>query len=120
MSTSHSLAHEAHVDNLGLDYFLAIAKRRIFYFLIPCVVAFTLAASIIAVQHPLYQAQGKILVETPAIPADLVRPTVTDTAHQRIQVIQQRIMTRDNLLGIVKKFGLFASQKEWMSGTQLL
>jgi uncharacterized protein involved in exopolysaccharide biosynthesis len=29
-------------------------------------------------------------------------------------------MTRDNLLAIVNKFGLFASQKQWMSGTQLL
>jgi uncharacterized protein involved in exopolysaccharide biosynthesis len=120
MFSSHALAQEAFVDNLSLDYFLAIAKRRIFYFLIPFVVAFTLAASIVAIQHPLYQAQGKILVETPAIPADLVRPTVTDTANQRIQVIQQRIMTRDNLLGIVKKFGLFPSQKQWMSASQIL
>jgi uncharacterized protein involved in exopolysaccharide biosynthesis len=120
MPPSHSLAQEAFADNLGLDYFLTIAKRRIFHFLIPFVVAFTLAALIVAVQHPLYQAQGKILVETPAIPADLVRPTVTDTANQRIQVIQQRIMTRDNLLGIVKKFGLFPSQQQWMSASQIL
>jgi uncharacterized protein involved in exopolysaccharide biosynthesis len=120
MPPSHSLAQEAFVDNLGLDYFLAIAKRRIFHFLIPCVVAFTLAALIVAVQHPLYQAQGKILVETPAIPPDLVRPTVIDTANQRIQVIQQRITTRDNLLGIVKKFGLFPSQQQWMSASQIL
>jgi uncharacterized protein involved in exopolysaccharide biosynthesis len=119
MSPSHSLAQAAVVDNLSPDW-LAIAKRRIFYFLIPCVIAFTLAASIIAIQHPLYQAQGKILVETPAIPADLVRPTVTDTAHQRIQVIQQRITTRDNLLGIVKKFELFPSQQQWMSASQIL
>jgi uncharacterized protein involved in exopolysaccharide biosynthesis len=120
MPPSHSLAQEAFVDNLGLDYFLTIAKRRIFHFLIPFVVSFTLAALIVAIQHPLYQAQGKILVETPAIPADLVRPTVTDTAHQRIQVIQQRIMTRDNLLGIVKKFGLFPGQQQWMSASQIL
>jgi uncharacterized protein involved in exopolysaccharide biosynthesis len=119
MLPSHSLAQDASVNNLGLDYF-AIVKRRIFHFLIPCVVAFTLAALIVAIQHPLYQAQGKILVETSAIPADLVRPTVTDTANQRIQVIQQRIMTRDNLLGIVKKFGLFPSQQEWMSASQIL
>jgi hypothetical protein len=29
-------------------------------------------------------------------------------------------MTRDNLLSVVKKFGLFASEQRWMSGTQLL
>src|SRR5208282_1214275 len=54
------------------------------------------------------------------IPIDLVRPTVMETANQRVQVIQQRIMTRDNLLAIVKKFDLFPSQQRWMSSSQLL
>jgi protein tyrosine kinase modulator len=107
-------------DNLGLQHYWAVAKRRIFYFLIPFVLIFLLAAVLVAIQHPLYQAQGKILVETAAIPADLVRPTVTDTANQRIQVIQQRITTRDNLLGIVKKFDLFPSEQQWMSSSQIL
>jgi uncharacterized protein involved in exopolysaccharide biosynthesis len=75
---------------------------------------------VVAIQRPIYEAEGKILVETQEIPADLVKPTVTESANQRIQVIQQRIMTRDNLLPIVNKYGLFASQRQWMSGTQLL
>ena len=104
----------------GLEHYIALAKRRLFYFLIPFVVALVLGSLIVAIQRPIYQAEGKILVETQDIPADLVRPTITDTANQRIQVIQQRIMTRDNLLEIVKKFGLFPSQQRWMSSSQLL
>src|SRR3974390_2734949 len=99
-SSTQQVFAEDRGHDVGLDHYLAIAKRRICYFLIPFVVTFALAALIIAIQHPLYQAQGKILVETQAIPAELVRSTVTDTANQRIQVIQQRIMTRDNLLAI--------------------
>jgi uncharacterized protein involved in exopolysaccharide biosynthesis len=104
----------------GLRHYFELAKRRAFYFAIPFVLLFAVGVVVVAIQRPIYLAEGKILVETQEIPADLVRPTVTDTANQRIQVIQQRIMTRDNLLAIVNKFGLFASQKQWMSGTQLL
>ncbi len=64
--------------------------------------------------------KARFLVESQEIPTDLVRPTVTDTANERIQVIQQRILTRDNLLTLVNKYGMFAHERQWMSGTQLL
>ena len=75
---------------------------------------------VVAIQRPIYEAQGKILVELPEIPTDLVEPTVTAAATERIQVIQQRLMARDSLLPIVDKFNLFPSERKWMSGTQIL
>src|SRR6516164_7992686 len=104
----------------GLERYFAIAKRRPFYFLVPFVICLGLGSLLVAIQRPIYQAQGKILVETQDIPATLVQPTITDTANQRIQVIQQRITTRDNLLQIVQKYNLFSDQRRWMSGSQLL
>jgi uncharacterized protein involved in exopolysaccharide biosynthesis len=104
----------------GLEHYFAIAKRRVFYWLIPFILVFVLASLIVAIQRPVYQAEGKILVETQDIPSDLVKSTVTDTANQRIQVIQQRITTRDNLLEIVKKFGLFPGELQWMTASQVL
>ena len=104
----------------GLERYFAIAQRRPFYFLIPFVICLALGSLLVAIQRPIYQAQGKILVETQDIPATLVQPTITDTANQRIQVIQQRITTRDNLLQIVQKYNLFSDQRQWMSGSQLL
>jgi uncharacterized protein involved in exopolysaccharide biosynthesis len=71
-------------------------------------------------------SQGKILIESQQIPVELVRPTVTATAAARIQVIEQRVLTRDNLLAVVKKFQVFARQdhwlwgKPWRSGTEML
>ena len=55
----------------------------------------------------LSRPKGEILVESPEIPTDLVEPTVTAAATERIQVIQQRLMARDSLLPIVEKFNLF-------------
>jgi uncharacterized protein involved in exopolysaccharide biosynthesis len=107
-------------QNVGLDYYLAIVKRRLFYFLIPFLLALLLGSLLIAVQRPIYRAEGKILVQSQDIPKDLVRPTITDTANQRVQVIQQRALTRDNLLRMVRRFGLFPQEQRWMSESQLL
>jgi uncharacterized protein involved in exopolysaccharide biosynthesis len=124
MLQTYSSAQQAFAEerghDAGLEHYLAIAKRRVFYWLIPFVVIFVVGSAIVGLQRPIYQAEGKILVETQDIPSDLVKPTITDTANQRIQVIQQRIMTRDNLLEIVKKFGLFPAQQQWMSPSQIL
>src|SRR5438445_7242513 len=91
----------------NLAHVWEVIKRRFFYFLIPFILIFALGTAGLAIQRPIYFAQGKILIESPYIPVELVRPTVTDTAMQRIDVIQQRITTRDNLLSIADKFGLF-------------
>src|SRR5262249_26826783 len=50
----------------------------------------------------------------------LVRPTVTATARERIQVIQQRVMTRENLLAIMDKYQLFANRRDSLSRSELL
>ena len=47
-----------------------------------------------------------------------MRPTVTNAAQERIQVIEQRTMTRENLLAIIDKFQLFPQQRNLMSATQ--
>jgi anti-sigma-K factor RskA len=67
-----------------------------------------------------YFSEGKILVQSQQIPTELVRPTVTSAAQERIQVIEQRTMTRDNLLAIVDKFKLFPERGALMSPTQLV
>ena len=100
--------------------FIEIFKRRIFYFAIPFVALLIIGFLIVAIQRPIYRAQGTILVELAQIPTDLVEPTVTAAATERIQVIQQRLMARDSLLPIVNKFNLFPSERGWMSGTELL
>jgi uncharacterized protein involved in exopolysaccharide biosynthesis len=69
---------------------------------------------------PTYLSEGKILVESQQIPADLVKPTVTTGSKERIQVIEQRVMTRDNLLAILDKYQMFADQRDSLSRTELL
>lgn len=111
---------EEPVRSFDVNLLLAIFRKRIFYFAIPFVVLLIVGVLITAIQRPLYVSEGRVLVESPEIPTNLVEPTVTAGATERIQVIQQRLMSRDSLLPIVTKFNLFPRQREWMSSTQLL
>ena len=69
---------------------------------------------------PIFRSEARILVESQQIPTELVRPTVTAGAKERIQVIEQRVMTRENLLDIVEKFRLFPGKRQSLSGTELM
>jgi uncharacterized protein involved in exopolysaccharide biosynthesis len=111
---------EDRAQAFDIAHYLEILRRRIFFFAVPFVILLITGVLIVAIQRPIYRAEGKILVESPEIPKELVEPTVTSAATERIQVIEQRLMSRDSLLPIVNKFNLFASQRQWMSGTQLL
>ena len=45
---------------------------------------------------------------------------MTTLALERIQVIEQRIKTRDNLLAVIEKFQLYQDRKRWLSTTDLI
>ena len=107
-------------QTLGIAHYFGLLKRRALYIIVPFCLVLLVGSFITVIQRPIYEAAGKILVESQEIPTDLVRPTVTAGANERIQVIQQRIMTRDNLLALVKKYGMFVRERQWMSDTQIL
>jgi uncharacterized protein involved in exopolysaccharide biosynthesis len=107
-------------DLLRPAYYWELIKRRFLYFLIPFVLVASAGMAVALIWPPTYLAEGKILVQSQQIPTELVRPTVTNAAQERIQVIEQRLMTRDNLIAIIDKFHLFASQRSLMSVTQLV
>jgi uncharacterized protein involved in exopolysaccharide biosynthesis len=109
-------------DNQTLDpiRYFEVLKNRKFYALIPLFVVFTIGFAVAMLWPPTYRSEGKILVESQQIPVDLVRPTVTATATERIMTIEQRVMTRDNLLKIVDKYGMFANQRDSLSRTEIL
>jgi uncharacterized protein involved in exopolysaccharide biosynthesis len=101
-------------------YLYDVLKRRPFYFAIPFLLILAIGSAITALLPAQYLSQGTILVASQEIPTDLVRPTVAALANDRIQVIEQRIMTRDNLLAIAKKFPLTPGWQERLSGTEVV
>jgi uncharacterized protein involved in exopolysaccharide biosynthesis len=122
MLDSSHLQAPFEIDDQGLDpfHYYEILKNRKFYGLIPFIGIFAIGFAVAMLWPPTFLSEGKILVQSQQIPVDLVRPTVTATASERLATIEQRVMTRDNLLKIVDKYQLFANQRDTLSRTEIL
>ena len=59
-------------------------------------------------------------LEQQEVPTELVRSTISSYADQRIQVIQQQVMTTENLLRIVQKYDLYADKRKFESREKVL
>ncbi|MBL0700789.1 MAG: hypothetical protein JJV92_07900 [Desulfosarcina sp.] len=95
------------------DY-IQIVKNRKWSMIIPALIIFVVAAIVALTLPPVYKSTATILIEEQEIPADFVITTVTSYAEQRIQSINQRIMSTTKLLNIIKRFDLYPDkQKNW-------
>ena len=102
------------------SFYWGVFKRRWAYFFIPFVLIATAGVGTAYLLPPSYLSEGKILVQSQQIPSELVRPTVTNAAQERIQVIQQRTMARDNLIAIADKFQLYPDKRTLISASELV
>src|SRR5712675_125096 len=101
-------------------YYLGVLRRRWPYFVVPFTSVLLIGIAVTYLWPATYFSEGKILVQSQQIPTELVRPTVTSAAQERIQVIEQRTMTRENLLAMIEKFQLFPEKRTLMSASQLV
>lgn len=92
---------------LTLADYLAIIKRRALLLILSFAAIFGISIIVAAVIPPVYESSGTILVESQQIPVDLVAATITSFADERIEVIRQRVMTRENLTRIIDKYKLY-------------
>ncbi|MFK7944977.1 MAG: Wzz/FepE/Etk N-terminal domain-containing protein, partial [Paracoccaceae bacterium] len=99
---------------LGIDikaYVRGVLRR--WWLVVAIFVVGAAAAIIVATKLPAtYESTARILVESQQIPDDLARSTVTASAAERLQIIQQRLMTRRNLLEIIELLDLFADRDD--------
>jgi polysaccharide chain length determinant protein (PEP-CTERM system associated) len=93
------------------DY-LKIAKLRRWSFIVPFLSVLAIAVLVALVLPPKYRSSATILIEEQEIPADFVTATVTSFAEQRLQQINQRIMSTTKLLEIVEKFDLYKKMRD--------
>ena len=111
---------DAHSKPFDLAFVFGFLKRRALYFIVPFVLVALVGSLVTAAWPARYISQGTIIITSQEIPSDLVRPAVASLANDRIKIIQQRIMTRDNLLELAKKYQLTAGLQERMSGTEIV
>ena len=95
--------------NIG-DY-VAMARRRWLVVVAPAIIGLVIAALIANSLPEKFRARARILVESQSIPEDLARSTVTSTPAERLRVIEQRLMTRSNLLDVAERFEVFGDRR---------
>jgi polysaccharide chain length determinant protein (PEP-CTERM system associated) len=93
------------------DY-LKIAKRRKWSFLLPFILVVIVAGAVALLLPAKFRSSATILIEEQEIPADFVTSTVTSFAEQRLQQINQRIMSTTRLLEIIERFDLYKKMRD--------
>lgn len=69
---------------------------------------------------PVYRSSATILIEDQQIPRSMVETTITDYADKRIQLIKQRVMTRDRILSIIQKYNVYLDERNKLVPSELV
>lgn len=99
-------------ESVSLTDLIDVVRRRGRAIAITFAVALLATCVLALAWPPTYRSAGTILIEQQEIPTDLVRSTVTSYADERVQIISQRVMTTQNLLGIIRRYELYQDQQK--------
>lgn len=98
--------------NSEIKFYWALLKKR----LPVMIVIFALCASVgvgLALTLPSrYVADARLLVERAQIPEGLASSTVQTGAAEQLQIIQQRLLTRANLIDIANRYDVFGANPQ--------
>ncbi len=90
-----------------LKYYFSIFLRQLHYFLIISVVISAVAVITAFTLPPAYESQTRLLLEGPQIPAELASSTVMVGVSEQLEIMEQRLMTRANLLSVARSRNVF-------------
>jgi len=96
------------MPNIDLKFYLAVFLRRLPYFLVIAALVFAVAATLAALLPPSWRSAASMLVEPQQIPGQLAQTTVSVDPYEQAQIIEQRIMTRANLIELADRIGMYA------------
>ncbi|MFH1026543.1 MAG: chain-length determining protein, partial [Pseudomonadota bacterium] len=105
---------------LTANDFIEIIKRRRWSLILPALAIFIIAAVICLVLDPVYRSTSTILIEDQDISRDYVMATGTSLVEQRLQTINQRIMSSARLQEIINRFNLYADERNRMTTEEIV
>ena len=93
---------------MDLRFYLSLFLRRLHWFLLIAVLVSGVGLVLARVLPTVYVASAKLVVESEQIPGNLAASTVEVQASEQLQIIQQRILTRDTLLEMANRLQIYA------------
>ena len=97
---------------MSLNDYFTIIRRRKWSLMLPTFGVILLAVLVALVMPPTYKSTATILIEEQEIPAEFVQTPITSYAEQRIQTINQRIMSYTRLQEIIDRFDLYHDMRD--------
>jgi polysaccharide chain length determinant protein (PEP-CTERM system associated) len=91
---------------------LEIVLRRRWYLIIAFVLSVTMSVVLCFVLPKMYRSTTLILVEQQKVPEDYVKSSVSVGIDERLNTIQQQIMSRSLLQSVIDEFGLYKKESE--------
>jgi len=95
------------MGSLDLKYYWAVFLRRLPYFTVMLAFLSAIGLTMAFILPPVFVSRAAILVEPQQIPDELAQSMVPINPYEQIQIIQRRVMTRANLLGLAERVGMF-------------
>jgi uncharacterized protein involved in exopolysaccharide biosynthesis len=93
---------------IDLKFYFSLFLRRLHYFLIVLTLGTVVGLTLAWMLPPVYMAEAVLVVESEQIPDELAASTVQIAATEQLQIIQQRILTRDTLLEMANRLKIYA------------
>lgn len=102
------------INELGRNilYYIEIALAKPLYAIVPGLIAILVGAYFIYTMPRSYYSEALLLMEFQQIPTTLVSPTVS---NDRLQFIEQRVLSRNNLLALAEKYRLFPNMPDTLA-----
>ncbi|WP_168199328.1 GumC family protein [Pseudorhodobacter turbinis] len=94
---------------MDFKYYFSLFLRRVHWFLLFLVIGSTIGLTLAKVLPPVYRAQARLLVESEQIPDSLAASTVQTEATEQLEIIQQRILTRDTLIEMANRLNIYGA-----------
>ncbi|MFQ5622461.1 MAG: GumC family protein [Paracoccaceae bacterium] len=95
------------MNSSDLRFYLRIFARRLPLIIIVWLLGTAVAVSIAYLLPPVFRAKATILVQSQQIPGNLAQTTVPISAVEQIQILRQRLLTRENMLEIADQFHIY-------------
>jgi polysaccharide chain length determinant protein (PEP-CTERM system associated) len=91
------------------DYFDVI-RRRWIYLATVLPAALLIAVYLAFTLPPMYRSTATLVLEPSSIPKDWIRSTVTSYANEQLEIVRRRVLTTENLAGVVTEIDPYPDQ----------
>ncbi len=101
---------------MDFRFYLSLFLRRVHWFLIVAILGSAAGILLARILPTVYVAQATLVVESEQIPDNLAASTVQTQATEQLQIIQQRILTRDTLVDMAHRLHVYDAPADQTSG----